>query len=63
MGVFEQQHCNYEQVFGQALSLASMWTARRPRGKYLKGLWELAMPRRGFRSTAWLTPGPRRLEA
>lgn len=26
MGVFEQQHCNYEQVFGQALWVGAMCT-------------------------------------
>ena len=27
MGVFEQQHCNYEQVFGQAFVVGAMCTA------------------------------------
>jgi hypothetical protein len=30
MGVFEQQHCNYEHLFGQALSPDFMCTGQSP---------------------------------
>jgi hypothetical protein len=38
MGVFEQQHCNYEQVFGQALFFDAHVDIRTRTRKLGKGL-------------------------
>jgi hypothetical protein len=38
MGVFEQQHCNYEHLFGQALFRAPMCTRHAMGWKFPKPL-------------------------
>jgi len=39
MGVFEQQHCNYEHLFGQALSTPKCGPLGTPMGTEERLIW------------------------
>ena len=54
MGVFEQQHCNYEHLFGQALSPDFMCTGQSPIWKGRNTPPESARPRRDYQATVGL---------